>query len=238
MSRYFRSQMFEIVDRHTIVASRFLVRSEVVPAFSTDSSYRCLLHVSTSARACEICCIQRRVRRCLIDLHVTHIFGPAIIFDLYNFSALRPVLWLKSILTMTDPISLASGLMALATFSLQASKTLYDAVNSFRSHSTRVRELQGELYALLEVLSSLNEQIRSTTSIDLSNLNMPLLQCARACTTFQEELVRCSSRSGVDRTSFRDWAKLRYMGDDIDGFRRLLAGYKSTINVALTSATL
>lgn len=31
------------------------------------------------------------------------------------------------------------------------------------------------------------------------------------------------------RTSFRDWAKLRYMGDDIDGFRRLLAGYKLTI---------
>jgi hypothetical protein len=28
------------------------------------------------------------------------------------------------------------------------------------------------------------------------------------------------------------------MGDDIDGFRRLLAGYKLTINIALTDANL
>ncbi|KAH8751160.1 hypothetical protein BGZ57DRAFT_775119, partial [Hyaloscypha finlandica] len=41
-----------------------------------------------------------------------------------------------------------------------------------------------------------------------------------------------------NRTSFRDWAKLRYMGDNIDGFRQLLAGYKSTIIIALTDANL
>lgn len=40
------------------------------------------------------------------------------------------------------------------------------------------------------------------------------------------------------RTNFRDWARLKYIGVDIDGFRRLLAGYKATINIALTDVNL
>ena len=56
---------------------------------------------------------------------------------------------------------------------------------------------------------------------------LSLLRCGSACKEFQEELLKCSFRSGADRTNFRHWAKLRYMGDDIDGFRQLLAGYRT-----------
>jgi hypothetical protein len=34
------------------------------------------------------------------------------------------------------------------------------------------------------------------------------------------------------------WAKVKYMGEDIEYFRRLLASYEMTINVALTDLTL
>ncbi|XP_044717868.1 uncharacterized protein HRG_08510 [Hirsutella rhossiliensis] len=98
---------------------------------------------------------------------------------------------------MAEPVGLASGLLALATFAFQSSITLYSTVQSFRDHPKRVRDLIDELEALSGVLGPLTET-----------------------------------------TTFRGWAKLKYMGDDIDGFRRLLSGYKSTITIALTDANL
>jgi Fungal N-terminal domain of STAND proteins len=139
---------------------------------------------------------------------------------------------------MAEPISLASGLLALATFAFQSSITLYSTIQSFQSHPKRVRDLTEELEALSGVLGPLSETVSATTEVDLSTLDLPLLRCGNACKEFEQELLKCSSRSGGSRTSFRDWAKLTYMGDDIDGFRRLLAGYKLTICIALTDANL
>ena len=139
---------------------------------------------------------------------------------------------------MADPISLASGLLTLATFAFQSSITLHNTVQSFRFHPKRVRDLNEELDALSGVLRSLTETVSATTDVNLSALELPLLRCGNACKEFEQELLKCSSRSDGNRTSFRDWAKLRYMGDDIDGFRQLLAGYKSTISIALADANL
>ncbi|KAB8279174.1 hypothetical protein BDV30DRAFT_202315 [Aspergillus minisclerotigenes] len=139
---------------------------------------------------------------------------------------------------MAEPVGLASGLLALATFAFKASLSLYETVNSFRSHTKRVRDLIEELEALSEVLAPLQELLDTTTDESLSALELPLRRCGNACSEFEQEIVKYSSRS-ADRTSFRDWAKLRYLGDDdIDGFRRSLSGYKLTINVALTDANL
>lgn len=139
---------------------------------------------------------------------------------------------------MAEPIGLASGLLALATFAFQCSISLHETVNSFRSHPKRVRDLLEELEALSAVLGPLAEFVKASADIDLSTLNLPLLRCGSACKEFQQEILKCSSRSEQNRTNFRDWARLKYMGDDIDGFRRLLAGYKATINIALTDANL
>jgi len=139
---------------------------------------------------------------------------------------------------MAEPISLAAGLLALATFAFESSITLAKTVQSFQNHPKRVRDLKEELEALSGVLGSLAETVSATTDVDLSVLDVPLLRCGNACREFDQEITKCSSRYGGSRTSFRDWAKLRYMGDDIDGFRQLLAGYKSTIIIALTDANL
>ena len=139
---------------------------------------------------------------------------------------------------MVEPIGLASGLLTLATFAFQSSITLYKTVESFQNHPKRVRDLKDELEALSGVLGSLTETVSATTDVDLSALDLPLLRCGNSCKEFEQEIMKCSSRSDGGRTSFREWAKLRYMGDDIDGFRQLLAGYKSTIIIALTDANL
>lgn len=139
---------------------------------------------------------------------------------------------------MAEPVGLASGLIALASFAFQCSVSLYETVNSFRSHSKRVCELLEELEALSSVLAPLVDLVNSTSDIDLSVLDLPLLRCGNACKEFQEELLRCASRSNSNRTSFRGWARLTYMGNNMDDFRNLLSGYKATINIALTDATL
>jgi len=145
---------------------------------------------------------------------------------------------IKVIDAMVEPIGLASGLLALAGFAFQATITLLKTVQSYQFHPKNVRDLKEELEALGGVLSSLTETVHTITDVDLSPLKYPLLRCGSACEDFGKEIMKCSSRSGDNRTSFRDWAKLRYMGDNIDGFRQLLAGYKSTIIVALTDANL
>jgi hypothetical protein len=139
---------------------------------------------------------------------------------------------------MAEAIGLASGLLALATFAFQSSITLVQTIQSFKTHPKRVRDLKEELEALAAVLGPLTERVAGTNDADLSALNLPLLRCGHACQEFEQEIIKCSSRSGGNRTSFRDWAKLLYMGDGINGFMEQVAGYKSTIIVALTDATL
>ena len=139
---------------------------------------------------------------------------------------------------MAETVGIAAGVLALATFAFQSSITLYDTVRSFQSHPKVVRDLVEELEALSGVLASLAETVSITPDGALAALDLPLRRCGNSCREFEEEIVKCSSRSNGARTSFRDWAKLRYMGEDIDGFRRLLAGYKLTINIALADANL
>jgi len=139
---------------------------------------------------------------------------------------------------MADPLSLHSQLQSLATFAFQSSVTLYNTVQSFQSRSKRVRDLIEELEALSRVLGHLVETFSATIDDEVSALDLPLLRCGNSCKDFEQEIIKCSSQPGVSRTSFRDWARLRYMGEDIDGFRRLLAGYKLTIVIAVTHANL
>jgi hypothetical protein len=135
---------------------------------------------------------------------------------------------------MADPISLASGLLALVIFAHKSCLTLHTTIQSFKTHPKRVRDLINELETLSSVLESLTDTIKSDTGANLSALDLPLQRCGNACNEFLQELQKCCSRSGGDRQSFRDWAKLRYMGDNIDDFKDSLAAYKSTITIALT----
>jgi hypothetical protein len=137
---------------------------------------------------------------------------------------------------MAEPISLASGLLALVIFAHKSCVTLYTTIQSFKTHPKRVRDLVNELETLIGVLESLADTVKSDKDVDFSPLDLPMQRCGNACNEFLQELQTCCSRSGGDKTSFRDWAKLRYMGDNIDDFKDSLAAYKSTITIALIDA--
>ncbi|OQV10378.1 hypothetical protein CLAIMM_14390 [Cladophialophora immunda] len=138
---------------------------------------------------------------------------------------------------MADPISLSSGLLALIVFALQSSRTLYQEIRGFQNQAKVVRELKEELEALDGVLQTLHDTI-NTDSIDLTMLELPLLQCGKACKEFQGLVAKLTRSSNEAKPSWRDWAKLKYMGDDITGFKDMLAGYKSTITIALGGANI
>jgi hypothetical protein len=138
---------------------------------------------------------------------------------------------------MGDPISTVSGVLALALFASKYSTVLYQLVDSFRSNQRTVRELRGELEALNGVLKSLQETAAST-DIDFTSLKIPLIRCGKACKDFEAVILRCTAHSSGPRTDFRDWAKLSYLGNDISGFKNMLAGYKFTISIALGDANM
>jgi hypothetical protein len=139
---------------------------------------------------------------------------------------------------MADPISLTSGVLTLAVFAHKSCLALYTTIQSSKTHPKRVRDLIEELQALIGVLESLSDTMRSHTDVDIPALDRPLRRRGSACDEFLAELHKCYSRSGGDRQSFQDWAKLRYMWDDMNDFKDLLAVYKLTINIALQDVQL
>jgi hypothetical protein len=138
---------------------------------------------------------------------------------------------------MANPLSAASGVLQLTLFAFKSTTVLYQLVESFRSNQRTVRELKEELKALNDVLQSLQETSVSTEA-DLTALKLPLLRCGKACKDFEAVILRCTAHSNSPRTSFKDWAKLKYLGYDIAGSKNMLAGYKSTIAIALGDANM
>ena len=138
---------------------------------------------------------------------------------------------------MADPLSTASGVLQLTLFAFKSTTVLSQLVESFRSNQRTVRELKEELKALNDVLQSLQATSVSTDA-DLTALKLPLLRCGKACKDFEAVILGCTTHSSGPRTSFRDWVKLKYLGDDIAGFKNMLAGYKSTISIALGDANM
>jgi len=138
---------------------------------------------------------------------------------------------------MADPLSTASGLVALITFALQSSKLLYDTVVSFQRLPQFIQDLKNELEALDGVLQTLQRTVEGS-DVDLTALELPLRQCGKACKAFDALIAKCSRHTTDSNRSWRDWARLRYMGDDIIGFQKMLAGYKATITLALSSVNM
>ncbi|EHA56213.1 hypothetical protein MGG_02064 [Pyricularia oryzae 70-15] len=139
---------------------------------------------------------------------------------------------------MTDPLSTASGVVALVTFALQSSVTLHRTIRSLRSQEKDARALKDELADLTSVLETLLETIEGHPNIDFGSLALPLQRCGKTCQEYGELIAKCTRHSTSSRASLRDWITQRYLQGDINDFRNMLSGYKSTINIALANANI
>ena len=139
--------------------------------------------------------------------------------------------------TMAEPIGRASGIFRLSAFAFTSSASLHQAVQSFQSNDKTVRALTKELEDLEAVIQPLRRAI-STNETDLEPLKLPLYRCGRACEEFEAMITNPKARSDGRKPISRDWTQLKYMGDDLHGFKKILAGYKSTIFIALADINL
>ncbi|KAI2735564.1 hypothetical protein DTO013E5_4669 [Penicillium roqueforti] len=138
---------------------------------------------------------------------------------------------------MAEVLATAPAIATFATLAFQSSVALHQTVQSLQSRDKMIRELLQELDALQNVLQALAESIGSL-NVDLASLEQPLMRCTNACGEFNTLIKRCTTHSTDQEASRRDWLRLRYMGEDISGFRNMVAGYKSTISIALAYANL
>ena len=138
---------------------------------------------------------------------------------------------------MAEPIGVSSGIITLVLVTLKSSQLLYRTVTSFQSSPRVVRSLKEQLEALEVVLHSL-QKTAAETDAKFESLELPLTRCGNACQDFNEVIEGCVKHSTGNERSFRDWWKLKYMGEDISGFTRMLEVYKSTISIALADANM
>ena len=134
---------------------------------------------------------------------------------------------------MADPVSVASGLVALITFGLGAGRSLCQTVQSLKSHPKVIRKLKTELEGLAVVLKELEEAVRYGDPIDFVSLKLPLQSCGCACSEFNKMISACTQHTSEEQWSLRDWLKLRYRDSDLNNLKDNLASYKSTIHIAL-----
>lgn len=133
---------------------------------------------------------------------------------------------------------MTSALVGLLTFSYQASKGLRDTINSFKQHPKYVRDLQDELKALEDVLLLLKQSLATASTEDYEALEYPVQRCGHACHEFQQAIQKCVGRDHGDASTFRSWLRIRWIGSDVHGFKDTLAGYKSTIAIAMAGVNL
>lgn len=135
-------------------------------------------------------------------------------------------------------LGVATGILTLATFAFNSGGKLYKTIQEFRSYLPQVDQLLAELSGLNSVLKDLSETSDLHLEVDLTALELTLNQCKQSCEAAEVELRTFCSRSSASRTSLRDWTRLKFSGDGIEGFRQQLLRYTSTVSVALSFANL
>ncbi|KAF4952290.1 hypothetical protein FSARC_12678 [Fusarium sarcochroum] len=139
---------------------------------------------------------------------------------------------------MADGLSVASSVIALVAFAFKSSNILYTTIRDFQSQDKNARALKNELADLKGVLQALAETVGNNGDVNFDALKLPLLRCGKTCEEYGNLIVRCTKHSNPSRPSFRDWISQQYLKGDIVDFREMLAGYKSTINIALANANI
>jgi hypothetical protein len=137
---------------------------------------------------------------------------------------------------MADEISTASGVLTSIAFAHTSSKSLHDLLSDIQNSPRSILQLRGELSDLCGVLLSLKQKVIHE-NLEFGLLKIPLLLCGNACLEFQA-IVAKLGQGNSKRAKAKDWMLVRYMGEDIIGFKNMLASYKSTISIAIGDANL
>jgi hypothetical protein len=137
---------------------------------------------------------------------------------------------------MAEAIGIASGLLAIVGFAWKSALSLHVLLKSIQNAPESICDLKDELEVISNVLQSLLETIYDDDDAFMT-LKNPIFRCGRACGEFKI-LVSKFAADGSQTSKLKEWAKLRFMGEDIAGFKDTIARYKATISIAIGDANL
>lgn len=133
-------------------------------------------------------------------------------------------------LIVIDPFTTTLGILTAISMVMGSVVTFTKAIEDLRAHYKTVQDLWDELIALETVLRSLKKVCESDPT-QFSLLVFPLERCGQVCEEFSLVIKKCIVHSDGSRPSVRDWAMLKYMGNDISGFLRMLDGHCKNSNL-------
>jgi hypothetical protein len=137
---------------------------------------------------------------------------------------------------MAEAIGAASSILALTIFAYNTSKSLYEAVSSFRSQRRTIQDVQTDLGSLVAVLGLIREQAQgSEDDTKFEPLRQPVQCCTTTCQDMQEMLNECTKHAKDGRDSIRDWLNMQYHEKSFQDMKQRLASYKSTLSIAFAS---
>ncbi|KAK0732107.1 hypothetical protein B0H67DRAFT_566689 [Lasiosphaeris hirsuta] len=135
---------------------------------------------------------------------------------------------------MADPLSVGVSVLAIVTAAIKSVKSLAATTERYKKRDKTLIRLHHELEDVVNVLDSLKEVIDYDATI-LAVLKGPVDRCGQVCHEFEKAMVKFSGNS---KTGLRDWAKMEFARDDINGFMDALSSYKATILVGLGTITM
>jgi len=137
---------------------------------------------------------------------------------------------------MAEAVGLASGLLTLTIFAYDTSKSLYEAVSSFKSQRKTIKDVLADLDSLVTVLENINKQAQRSQEVErLEPLREPLNCCTTTCHEMHEMLDACTTHSKEGRDSVRDWLNMRYHEKSFEDMKKRLASFKSTLSIVFES---
>ncbi|KAK5103205.1 hypothetical protein LTS08_004010 [Lithohypha guttulata] len=137
---------------------------------------------------------------------------------------------------MAEVIGAVSGLAALIGIACKGIQSLIKCLKEIHNAPDVVLELIAQLEAILVVLQSLEKTIDGDDDA-LKTLKGPIEWCGTACIQLRTRLIGLGSNQS-HASRLVDWTKLKFMGNDIEDFKKAMASYKSTICIAVGDVNL
>jgi hypothetical protein len=147
---------------------------------------------------------------------------------------------------MTDPLSIAAGVITVASVAYSSTKNLYEFIQAIKGAPKTLEDTNADLAALQQVLNSLEEELKDKPDTELpdglkkllEDVKPALEECTKTCNEFRAKLAKVTSHTTEDHTSKRDMIKLHFQDKEILAFKYRIASLKATLSLALESASL
>jgi len=142
---------------------------------------------------------------------------------------------------MADGLSVVASVVSIATAAVQSVQFLSTTIDNIKGAPDTTRNIKLDLQAVEPVLYSLETASQSNgAQIVLSaEVKSAVVNCNRACTDFQTLLDRWIKHPSEEKTFWIDRWRGGFFGQErIKAFKGQLSDYKSTLNMALSTASM